>query len=147
MIERRKFLSVAIGGVAAACAPGGAAAQSAPPVQPTAFDPASVVEMARALAKKPYKAPAADLPDPFTNLTYESYVAIKSRPEAAIWADAQTGFVLEPLHRGFIFTIPMAINLVENGVARRLAYDPAAYDFGALKQPAHCRAYQLALKV
>jgi hypothetical protein len=37
-------------------------------------------ELARALAKKPYAAPAADLPDAFKNLTYEQYIGVRARP-------------------------------------------------------------------
>ncbi len=100
------------------------------------FDPASVFEMARTLAKTPYKAIASDPPDPFRNLTYEQYVSIKAKPENAIWASEGLGFVLEPLHRGFIFSAPVAISLVENGLEKRLTYDPGAFDFGALNLPA-----------
>ena len=41
-----------------------------------------------------------------------------------IWADESGGFVLEPLHRGFVYTSPMQINLVEDGLTRRLVTTP-----------------------
>ena len=97
-----------------------------------AFDPASIVDQASALAKKPFKAPAADLPEAFGKLSYEQYVTIKSRPGTAIWLNEATGFAIEPLHRGFALSTPMHINIVENGVARQLIYDAAAFDFGGL---------------
>ena len=134
MIKRRNFLKVALGGVAAACGPRAGAAQTVPAEGP--FDPAAIPEMARALAKKPYKAPAADLPDTFASLAYDPYVAIKLKAGGAIWTDEPTGFVLEPLHRGFIFAAPMQVNLVEGGAVRRLVYDAGAFDFGGLKIPA-----------
>ena len=33
--------------------------------------------------------------------------------------DDKTGFVIEPLHRGFVFNAHMQINLVEDGMSRR----------------------------
>ena len=89
--------------------------------------------MARALSKKPYKAPGNDLAEPFNTLTYEQYVGIKTRPSGNVWADANTGFVIEPLHRGFLFAAPVEVNLVEGGIVRRLGYDAANFDFPNLK--------------
>ncbi len=109
----------------------------APDAPPPAFDPAALVDFARALAKRPYKAPAMPLAEPFASLTYESYVGIKSRPENLIWAEENTGFVLEPLHRGFIYSAPMTMNLVENNFERKLAYSTDLFDFGKLGAPAN----------
>ena len=50
-------------------------------------------------------------------------------------ATSKTGFALEPLHRGFVFTTPVQINIVENGQAQRLIYDRSAFDFGKLQPP------------
>ena len=63
--------------------------------------------------------------------------AIHAKPEWLIWAQDPSGFVIEPLHRGFVFTTPMQINLVENGLARRLDYDAANFD---LRRRHHERA-------
>ena len=51
-----------------------------------------------------------------------------------MWADEKFGFALEPLHRGFIFTTPVQLYIVENGQAQRLIYDRADYDFGDLQR-------------
>src|SRR5205807_10062050 len=50
-------------------------------------------------------------------------------------APDNTGFAIEPLHRGFIFSTPMEINLIAEGKARRVIYDPAMFDFGKLAVP------------
>lgn len=112
---------------------GAAAAQTGAEAVP--FDAGSLAEMARALSKKPYKAAATDLPDPFNNLPYEQYVGIRRRTDAIIWGSDNIGFALEPLHRGYLFGTPMTIYLVENGMAQRLAYDPSKYDFGRITPP------------
>ena len=100
-----------------------------------AFSANAVVELARERAKHPYLAPKADLPAPFTKLGYEQYVAIRQQPGTAIWGTENLGFALEPLHRGFLFSAPVTIHVVENGSARRLAYDPSSFDFGGLPVP------------
>ena len=67
---RREFLKLALGGAFAAA---GIALQrvaaAAPMAQPTPFSTDSVLDMARELAKSPFKPPSAALPDAFANLT------------------------------------------------------------------------------
>ena len=62
-------------------------------------------------------------------------MAIRARPEAMIWAGDTVGFAIEPLHRGFIFSAPMQIYVLEGGAPRRLTYDRSEFDFGALQAP------------
>jgi len=147
MFERRIVLKYGLAGLASLLP--GAVASQAPaqaPVAPPAeaakpapdqppFDPASINEAARALSKKPYKAPAADLPEAFGALNFEQYGAIRNQPGAAIWASESAGYAIEPLHRGFVFTSPVSLHVVENGAPRRLAYNPADFTFGQIKAP------------
>ncbi len=150
MVERREVLKFVLGGMAAGIATGlgtrlpgnlvtSCAAQEAPHgfilSEPVNFDPSMVTEAAGALSKQPFKAVPNDLPDAFRDLPYEQYAAIHQRPGTAIWAFENVGFALEPLHRGFIFSAPMQINLVADGKGRRIVYDPAAFDFGKLSVP------------
>ncbi len=134
MYKRRDVLKLGVAGLAGAVATGGAAAQEATPTPP--FDPARVVDAARALAAKPFKAPNADLPDAFANLTLEQYAAIQNRPSALLWAAENLGFVIDPLHRGYLYAAPIRLNVIEGGVARRLVYAASDFDFGPLKPPA-----------
>jgi len=144
MRRRRDFLKLAIAGAlsgagspfAAALAPAEAAAPAAQTGPPTPFTADTVLDVARTLAKKSFEAPSTPLPDPFANLTYEQYVGIRAKADAAIWGDENIGFAIEPLHRGFIFSTPMDIYLVENGLAQKLAYDRTRFDFGKLQVPA-----------
>jgi glucans biosynthesis protein len=71
-----------------------------------------------------------------SGLTFEQYAAIRRVPGTAIWSDQKLGFSLEPLHRGFVYTTPIGINIVENGMAEKVIYDAANFDFGPLKPPA-----------
>ncbi|MCB5177401.1 MULTISPECIES: glucan biosynthesis protein [Microvirga] len=98
------------------------------------FDPAAVVDLARQLAKKPFVQPPNDLPDFFSNLTYEQYIAIKSR-QPPIWGNEARGIAVEPLHRGFVFTNAVDLYLVEDGAVRRVGYDPSQFDYGQPNPP------------
>jgi periplasmic glucans biosynthesis protein len=101
----------------------------------TRFDPAMVREAARQLARRAYVPPTTTLPDPFNGLNFETYAGIRHRPERAVWADEARSVVLEPLHRGYLFTTPVAISVVENGEVRRIVYDANRYQFGRLTPP------------
>src|SRR5580704_7567012 len=143
MVHRRDVLKLAFGalagtvGVDARADEATTAPASFPMGAPMPFDGAMVTEMARSLAKEAYKALPADLPDPLKTLSYDQYVAIHLRPGATLWAKDNIGFALEPLHRGFIFSPPMQINLVADGEMRRLVYNAALFDFGKLPPPTH----------
>jgi glucans biosynthesis protein len=147
MVERREVLKFVLGGMAGGIAARADIASPAnvatPPVaqeaprgfafgEPSPFDPKMVTDAARALSQQPFKPLSADIPEVFRDLGYEQYAAIRQRPGTAIWAPDNTGFAIEPLHRGFIFSTPMEINLVAEGKARRVIYDPALFDFGKL---------------
>jgi periplasmic glucans biosynthesis protein len=142
MRQRRNFLKLALvgalSGVGTRLVDAAETAEPAPTAAPAppAFSADTVIDQARQLAKTPFKAPKSALPEPFATLTYDQYVAIRGRPGAALWSGDNVGFAVEPLHRGFIFSTPMEINVVENGAPRRIAYDRAAFDFGKLQPPA-----------
>ena len=136
--QRREFLQLAVGGaLAASLAPADSTPVAAEPLgQPVPFAADTVLKMAIELASKPFKAPdAPPLPNVFSSLTFEQYAAIRRVQGTAIWSDQKLGFSLEPLHRGFVYTTPIAINIVENGMAEKVIYDSANFDFGPLKPP------------
>ncbi|ACA19819.1 periplasmic glucan biosynthesis protein MdoG [Methylobacterium sp. 4-46] len=139
-LDRRAVLALA-GAFAAggALAPTGARAED-PPAPPALgdgerFDPAAVVALARALAAKPYAAPPSALPDAFGKLTYEQYIAIRPKPELLIWRGEGRGFVVEPLHRGYLFTNPVSLHTVEDGIVRRIPYDRDLFEFRKTAPP------------
>ena len=135
IIKRREFLKAAGTALAAGAAGSGPAAAQALG-DPAPFDAAQLVNLARALAKKPYKPAVNDLAAPFNNLPYDDYVGIRRKPEGLIWASEMLGFVIEPLHRGFLFGTPVQIYLVDNGLSQRLPYESSKYDFGRVPAPA-----------
>jgi glucans biosynthesis protein len=102
---------------------------------PVSFAPGTVIEQARALAKKPFVPMAASLPDPFKTLSSDQYNSIRTLPAGRIWGNEQVGVAIEPLHRGFLFTNPVEINLVAQGVSQRLVYDVKFFDFSSISLP------------
>ncbi|MGJ0508374.1 MAG: glucan biosynthesis protein [Methylocystis sp.] len=138
MFERRDVLKAALGALASGLAPSVAQAQGPQPTTPNPPAPFSremIVELARALAAKPYAAPPTDLREPFASLSYEQFVGIKTKPGAALWSGENRGFSIEPLHRGNIFTAAVDLFVIENGAATKIAYDSGRFDYGALKIP------------
>ncbi|MGP0060705.1 MAG: glucan biosynthesis protein [Beijerinckiaceae bacterium] len=141
MLERREVLKLALASLAAGTASHTARAAGEIGLpglalgDPQPFQPGMLADVARALAKQPFKAPSSDVPGPFRNLSYDQYIGIRNRPGSAIWANETVGFALEPLHRGFLFTMPVEINLVAQGEARRLLYNSKLYDFGKISVP------------
>ena len=101
----------------------------APPVE---FKTSTPMDLARELAKQPFKPIASDLPDPFRNLSADDYASIKLKPEARIWGEGAIGFTVEPLHRGFQYTNPIQLNIVVDGNAYRVVYDIKLFDFGRM---------------
>ena len=99
------------------------------------FDPARVIDLARAMSKQPARKVSADLPDSLQNLNYEQYSGIRRVPDTDIWAGVKTGFAIEPLHRGFVFTSPMQLFTVEDGSVHWVNYDPANFTFGKIAPP------------
>jgi glucans biosynthesis protein len=136
--QRREFLQLAVGGAVAASFAGSRSPPAAaePLGQPVPFSADTVVRMAVELASKPFKEPEAPLPSVFSGLNFDQYASIRRVPGSAIWSDEKLGFSLEPLHRGFVYTTPIGINIVENGLAQKVIYDAADFDFGKLQPPA-----------
>lgn len=91
------------------------------------FNRYTVQEIAQELAKRPFKAVPSQVPDALQNLNYDQYRAIRYRPERAIWSDAEIPFRMQMFHRGFYYSEPVEIALVEGDRASHLSYDPMQF--------------------
>lgn len=101
----------------------------------TPFDGATVRNMARDLAAHPYKAPDSSLPDPFKDLDYQAYRAIRFDPSHALWRGQGLKFTAEFFHRGFLYKDRVDIFEVVNGRAIPIHYSPDLFTFGKLTPP------------
>ncbi|HRO09885.1 glucan biosynthesis protein [Amaricoccus sp.] len=104
-------------------------ADDAPP-----FSRSVVLERARALAAEAFAWPDAP-PAAIARLTAEQYAMIGFREEQRLFVDPPTGFAVDLLHPGFIYSIPVEIFLVEGGASRKIEYDPALFNFGDVPPP------------
>jgi len=110
----------------AACSAGASRAQDRP-TEP--FDRASLLARAAELAKRPHSLP----PPPEgegRRLTYDQYRSIRFDPAAAIWRSENRNFAVDLLYPGFIFDVPVNINLVVGGTARRVLFRNESFAYG-----------------
>lgn len=107
---------------------GALAGRAAEPASPSGFGFADVQAMARALAAAPFAAPNAALPATLERLDYDSYRAIRFRPEKALWRGERL-FEVQFFHRGFLYRQPVHIRVVENGRAREIGFRRQWFDY------------------
>jgi glucans biosynthesis protein len=98
------------------------------------FEPSQVIEAARQLARKPFQALPNDLPEPLNNLSQEMYASIRALPSNMVWQGENRGMVIEPLHRGFAYTQPVALYQIDEGSIRRITFLAQNYDYTRLQE-------------
>ena len=112
-----------------------AAAQAPDASKAMAFSAGDVEKQARALAAEKFVPPKIDLPKQLQDIGYDQFRDIRFKRERAIWTSAGVPFRVELFHRGFIFKEPVAIYIVADGTARRVAYSSDFFTFGPSLQP------------
>jgi periplasmic glucans biosynthesis protein len=93
------------------------------------FDAADVVELARKLASEPPRARGAVTPG-LEQLNYDQYRDIRFRVDQALWTKDRTAFRIDLLPAGFVYTAPVAVAIVEDGVVHAQLSDPAMFELG-----------------
>jgi glucans biosynthesis protein len=100
----------------------------AAPAATTRFDYALLKGQARALAMRPYAAPAKPMPRSVANLGWDQFQSIRFRPEHALWAGDSRPFQLQFFHPGMQFRRAVRMHEVVDGAVREIAYDPALFE-------------------
>lgn len=128
--SRRRFLGSAAGlALAATLQPVARAAAQGLELGPAeAFDFEQLKSLARSLATLPHVEPPQRDVDFVRTLDVARHNSIRFRPEYALWRE-EADFPLRPHHRGRWFPYPVDLYVVENGEARRLQFDPEAFDY------------------
>ena len=81
-----------------------------------AFDFDDVADKARALAAKPYQAPAA-IPKFMQTLSYDDYQNIRFNPDKSLWRESNSRFQVMMVPPGLFFAATCCINLfIHNGL-------------------------------
>ena len=137
--ERRRFLQHAAAAGGAVAFAGLLAAElgraAAAPGDPQPFSRATLLDDARKRATTPWVEPKFDLPERFANLNYEQYRDIRFRPDRFLWRNENRGFQVSLMHTGFVYRQPVEINVVEDGLARRIQFSRDLFDYGQNVKP------------
>ena len=136
-VNRREILQLTAGwGALAAildvCSALPAMAQAPATDAGEAVAPDHVKKLAERLSAREFVAPKVDVPEPFSNLTYDQYRDIRFRPEQATWRGEKLDYELQYLPVGFLYNSPIEIWIVEGGKARALKADGRMFSLGSL---------------
>lgn len=93
-----------------------------------AFDFGDVREKARLLAQQPFADPP-QVNKAAAALDYDQYRRIQNTQTSMIWPAPDEPFRILPDPRGYLFTLAIALNLIEDGAVKARPYSPADFDF------------------
>lgn len=110
-----------------------AALKAATPEKGFGFETVAALASERAAA--PYASPRYEAQGAFAEIGYDDYRAIRYREDRQIWRGDGRNFTVDLLPPGWLFQDRVAISLVEDGVVKPVAFDPAAFDFDASRFP------------
>lgn len=135
-MDRRGFLGLiaAFGGMAGAGRATAEAAAEAPAEGPAVtlgaaepFSREALVARARAVAGQDY-APRAEVPKAWRDLSYDEYRHFWFNSQKALWRDTPRPVRVDFFFPGLYFPRPVGINVVEDGLARPIAFDLSLFD-------------------
>lgn len=88
-----------------------------------------LAEMAERAAAAPFEPPAGTLPDALAGATYDAFRKLRFRPDRALWRGERL-FEVQFFHLGFLYRTPVRINVVKDGRASGVAFDPNMFEYG-----------------
>jgi glucans biosynthesis protein len=91
------------------------------------FSPDGLVDKARTLANAPYSAREM-VPQAWRDLTYDQYRSIRFNQKHSQWRGTNSPYHIDFFHPGLYFERSIDINIVEDGMAKRLSFDYALFD-------------------
>ncbi len=96
---------------------------------PGSFSFDAVVARAREAAGSPYRRPLMKMSEPFADLKYDQFRAIRFRDDRRFFTDADRGFQMDLLPPGLAFQDRIEINLVSNGTVQPIAFSTDYFAF------------------
>ena len=136
--DRRQILAGLAAVLSLSAAPSALLAQQPEPQQPAPAPPQprfgfdEVVRRAREISGVPYE-PGPTLPEPLSKLDFDSWRDIRFRPDRALLAQNGSPFRMQMFHPGFLFTRPVVVNVVRDGVPTPVPYSASLFDYGKVK--------------
>ena len=92
----------------------------------------TVRQQAEEVSRAAYKAPAEALPKGAETLDYDQFRQISFKRERTVWRGEGLGFELQVLPTGWLYKVPVEINIVDQGQVRPLEADNGFFDLGPL---------------
>jgi glucans biosynthesis protein len=102
------------------------------PTQPR-FGYEDVVRRARELAGVPYDATVPPLPEQLAKLDFDAYRDIRFRQDKALLGGTGGPFRMQMFHPGFLFTRPVVVNVIRDGIPAPVPYSASLFDYGKNK--------------
>lgn len=93
------------------------------------FTAAGLAELARALAREPYRAPVIRHADQLARIGYDEHRQIAMRRALAA-RTARSPVATDLFHLANFFREPVSVHLVEGGAAREILYASSLFEFG-----------------
>lgn len=93
-----------------------------------AFEFATVIEKAKALAGEKYQ-PPPEVPGFLRDLDYQDYQAIRFNPEASLWRQGRSRFQVMMVPPGSFYTHPVRLNQIDATGVQPIPFDKSAYSF------------------
>lgn len=125
-MDRRTLLEAFVLGLAGSRLPAFATAAHADDA-PKPFTFHTVIALARDAAGKPYNRPLMKLTEPFADLKYDQYRAIRFRDDRRLFQGG--GFQAELLPPGFSYQDKIEINVVSGGMVQPVAFSTDFFAF------------------
>jgi periplasmic glucans biosynthesis protein len=128
-MDRRTLLQAALAGLLGARLPLWAVPARAQdvPANPFSFD--MVIARAREAAAASYRRPLMKMSEPFADLSYDQYRAIRFRDDQRLFSDTNRGFQMELLPPGATFQDMVEINVVRDGTAQPIPFSTDSFRF------------------
>lgn len=137
-LDRRRFVSSALalgGALGLAKSLAALIGEARAAGDPVPFSRSALLDQARKRAGEPFQEPKFELPERFANLTFDQYRDIRFKLDRFLWRGENRGFQVSLLHTGFIYRQPVDIFVIEDGMAREIAFDRDLFDYGQSVRP------------
>ena len=86
-----------------------------------------VVNKAKALSKKSYQEPGADLPDVLKKLTYDQWRGIRFKPARSLWSGQP--FSVQFFHLGFLYQHPVMVHYEDQDGTHQAPFSGNLFDY------------------
>jgi glucans biosynthesis protein len=136
--DRRHVLAGLAAALSISAAPTALLAQQPQPAPPPPAPPQpqfgfeQVVNRAREISAVAFE-PGPTIPEALAKLDFDAWRDIRFKPDRALLAQSGSPFRMQMFHPGFLFTRPVVVNVVRDGVATPVPYSAGLFDYGKVK--------------